>query len=76
MNSPSPLADPGRGEHIARFEVKGELGHGGMANVLDVVDTASGARLALKIMLPNRMSPARRHARRTGRRTALGPLPA
>jgi tetratricopeptide (TPR) repeat protein len=56
VNSPLLQRDPGSGERIARFEVKGELGHGGMANVLEVVDTTSGARLALKIMLPNRMN--------------------
>jgi predicted ATPase len=43
---------PSAGEYVGRWCVQGELGRGGMAVVLDVIDEANGETAALKLMLP------------------------
>ncbi|MCK6505595.1 tetratricopeptide repeat protein [Myxococcota bacterium] len=49
---PAPSSIPQPGEHVGPYRVLGELGRGGMATVLEVEHQATGARRAIKLMLP------------------------
>ena len=49
---PAPHSIPQPGELIGPYRVLGELGRGGMATVLEVEHADTGARRALKLMLP------------------------